>query len=82
MYIDHIEGDFSNYIKKLGKIGWNSLTICILKHDWCLNWTFVWCQRFLNKAFTNSILNLDEDKWSPLLMITDVLFYSNNMCKY
>ena len=33
VYIDNIEGDFSKYIeKKLGRIGWNSLIICILKH--------------------------------------------------
>ena len=36
----------SNTLKKLGRIGWNSRIICILKHDWCLNWVLVWCQRF------------------------------------
>ena len=66
-YIDNIEGDFSKYI---GKIGWNSRIVCILKHDWCLNWALVWCQRFLNKAFTNSIFNWEENKWSLSLMIT------------
>ena len=76
VYIDHIEGDFSKYVKKLGRMenGWNSRIINILKHDWCLNWALVWCQRFLNKAFTNSIFNWEEIKWSLPLMITDVLF--------
>ena len=38
-------------------------------------------QRFLNEAFTNSIFNWEENKWSLLLMITDFLFYYNNKCK-
>ena len=32
VYIDNILGDFSKYVKKLGRIGWNSRIICILKH--------------------------------------------------
>ena len=36
----------SNTLKKLGRIGWNSRIICILKHYWCLNWALVWCHRF------------------------------------
>ena len=31
-------------------------------------------QRFLNEAFTNSIFNWEENKWSLRLMITDFLF--------
>ena len=27
--------------KKLGRIGWNSRIIRILKHYWCMNWA--WC---------------------------------------
>ena len=46
------------------------------------DWALVWCQRFLNKAFTSSIFNWEEDKWSLLLMITDVLFYYNNKYKH
>ena len=47
VYIDNIEGDFSEYVeKKLRKFGRNSRIICILKHYWCLNWALVWCQRF------------------------------------
>ena len=43
VYIDHIEGDFGKYVeKKLGRIGWNSRIICILKHYWCLNWALLW----------------------------------------
>ena len=64
--------------KKLGRIGWNSRIICILKHYCCLNWALVWCQKFLNKAFTNSIVNSEENKCSLPLMITDVLFYYNS----
>ena len=85
VYIDHIEGDFSKYVeKKLGRMesGLNSQIICVLKHDWCLNWELVRYQRFLNKAFTNSILNWEENKCSLLLMVTNVLFYYNNKCKY
>ena len=75
MYIDNIEGDFSKYFeKKLRKIGWNSLIICILK--------LYWCQRFLNKAFAHSIFNWEENKWSLPLMITDFHFYYNNKCKH
>ena len=83
VYIDHIEGDFSKYVENFGRmeIGWNSRIICILKHDWCLNWPLTWCQKFLNKVFTNSIFNREENKWSPLLMITDFHFYYNNKCK-
>ena len=62
VYIDNIEGDSANTLKKLGRIGWNSRIICILKHDWCLSWALVWCQRFLNKAFTNSIFNWEDNK--------------------
>ena len=36
----------ANTLKKLGKIGWNSRIIRILKYDWCLNWVMVWRQRF------------------------------------
>ena len=78
MYIDHIKGDFNNYVKKLGWIGWNSRIICILKHYCCLNWALMWCQRLLNKAFTNSIFNSEENRCSLPLMITDVLFYYNS----
>ena len=60
--------------KELGRIGWNSRIICILKHYCCLNWALVWCQRFLNKTFTNSIFNSEENKCSLSLMITDVFF--------
>ena len=38
----------------------------------------MWCQRFLNKAFANSIFNWEENKLSLSLMVTDVLFYYNN----
>ena len=69
---------FANTLKKIGKIGWDSRIICILKHYWCLNWALVWCQRFLNKAFANSIFNWEENKLSLSLMVTDVLFYYNN----
>ena len=83
VYIDNIEGDFSKYVeKKLGRIRWNSLVICILKHYWCLNWALVWCQRCLNKAFTNSIFNWEENKCSLPLIITDFHFYYNNKCKH
>ena len=82
MNIDHIEREFSKYVKKLGRIGWNSWIICILKHYWCLNWALVWCQRFLNKAFTNFILNLEGNKCSLPLMITDFHFYYNNKYKH
>ena len=79
VHIDNIEGDFSKYVeKKLGRIGMNSWIIYIIKHYWCLNWALVWCQGFLNKAFTNSILNLEENKCSLPLMITDFHFYYNN----
>ena len=82
-YIDHIEGTFSKYVeKKLGRIRWNTRIMCILKHYWCLNLALVWCQRFLNKAFTNSILNLEENKCSLPLMITDFHFYYNNKYKH
>ena len=47
----------------------NSWIIYILKHYWCLNWALVWCQRILNKVFTNSIFNWEENKSSPPLMI-------------
>ena len=81
--IDNIEGDFSKYVeKKLGRIGWNGRIICILKHYWYSNWALVWCQRFLNKAFTNSIFNWEENKFSLPLMITDFYFYYNNKCKH
>ena len=46
VYFDHIEGDLSKYVKKIGRAGWNSRIICILKHYWYLNWALVWCQRF------------------------------------
>ena len=39
-------------------------------------------QRFLNEAFTNSIFNWEENKWSLPLMIIDFLFYYNNKCKH
>ena len=68
--------------KKLGRIGWNSRIICILKHYWCLNWALVWWLRFLNKAFTNSIFNWEENKCFLPLMITDFHFYYNNKCKH
>ena len=68
--------------KKLGRIGWNSRIIYILKYYWCLNWALVRCQRFLNKAFTNSIFNWEENKCSLPLMITDFHFYYNNKCKH
>ena len=55
---------------------WNSQIICILKHDLCLNWALMWCQRILNKAFTNSIFNWEENKCSLLLMITDAIFFT------
>ena len=45
-------------------------------------WSLMWCQRFLNKAFTSSIFNWEEDKWSLSLMITDFLFYYNNKYKH
>ena len=82
--IDNIEGVFSKFVeKKLKKwIGWNSRIVCILKHYLCLNWALVWCQRFFNKAFTNSIFNWEENKCSLPLMITDFHFYYNNMCKH
>ena len=32
VYIDLFEGDFSKYVKKLGRIEWNTRIICILKH--------------------------------------------------
>ena len=82
VYIDHIEGDFSKYVKKLVRIEWNSRIICILKHYWCLNWALLWFQRFLNKAFTNSIFNWEENKCTLPLMITNSLFYYNNKCKH
>ena len=82
VYIDHIEGDISKYVKKIRIIGWNSRNMCILKHYWCLNWALVWCQRFLNKAFTNSIFNWEENKCSLLLMIVYFNFYYNNKCKH
>ena len=83
VYIDHIEGDFSKYVEnKIGRIGWNSRIICILKHYWCLSWALVWCLGFLNKAFTNSIFNWEENKCSLPLMITDFHFYYNNKCKH
>ena len=75
VYIDSIEGDFSKYVeKKIGRIGWNSWIIYIIKHYWCLNWALVWCQGFLNKAFTSSIFNWEENKCSLSLMITDFDF--------
>ena len=53
VYINYIEGDTKQIRwKKLGWMGWNSIIIYILKHDWCLNWTLVWCQKFLNRVFT------------------------------
>ena len=82
VYIDSIKGDFSKYVKKLGRIWWNSRIICILKHYWCLNWALVWYQRYLNKAFASSIFNWEENKCSLPLMITDFLFYYNNKCKH
>ena len=82
VYIDSIEGDFSKYVKKLGNIMWNSQIICILKHYWCLNWALVWCQRFLNKAFTSSIFNWEKTKLSLPLIITDFHFYYNNKYKH
>ena len=83
VYIDHIEWDFSKYVeKKLGRIGWNSRIICILKHYWCLNWALVRCQRFLNKTFTYFILNWEENKCSVPLMITDFNFNYNIKCKH
>ena len=66
--------------KKLGRIGWNSRIIYIFKHYYCLNWALVWCQRFLNKTFTNSIFNWGENKCSLPLIITDFHFYYNNKC--
>ena len=42
----------------------------------------MWCQRFLNKTFTNSIFNLEENKCSLPLIITDFHFYYNNKCKH
>ena len=39
-------------------------------------------QRFLNEAFTNSIFNWEENKWSLPLMINDFPFYYNNKCKH
>ena len=42
----------------------------------------MWCQRFLNKTFTNSIFNLEENKCSLPLMITDFHFYYYNKCKH
>ena len=74
VYIDNIEGDFSKYVKKLGRIGWNSLIICILKHYRCLNWALLWCKRFSNKVFTNSIFNWEENKCSLSLMILILIF--------
>ena len=74
VYIDQIEGDFSKYVKKLGRIGWNNRIIYILKHYWCLNCALVWSQRILNKVFTNSIFNWEENKCSPPLIITDFIF--------
>ena len=62
VYIDHIEGEISKYVKKIGRMGWNSIIICILKHDWCLNLALVWCRRLLNKVLTNSILNREDNK--------------------
>ena len=82
VYIYQIEGDFSKYVEILGRIGWNSRIICILKRYWCLNWALVWCLRFLNKAFTNSTFNWEENKCSLPLMITDFHFYYNNKCKH
>ena len=32
VYYDHIKVDFSKYVENLGRIGWNSRIICILKH--------------------------------------------------
>ena len=39
-------------------------------------------QRFLNEAFTNSIFNWEENKWSLPLMIADFLLYYNNKFKH
>ena len=68
-------------LKKKGRIRWNSRIICILKHYWFLNRALVWCQRILNKTFTNSIFNWEENKCSLPLMITDFHFYCNT-CKH
>ena len=46
------------------------------------NWALEWCQRFLNKAFTSSTFNWEENKWSLSLMITDVPLNYNNKCKH
>ena len=82
VYINNIEGDSIKYDKKIRKNWWNSQIICILKHYWCKNWALVWCRRFLNKVFTNSIFNWEENKCSLPLMITDVHFYYNNKYKH
>ena len=74
MYIDHIEGDFSKYVNKLGRIGRSIRIVCILKYDWC--------QKVLNKAFTNSIFSWEKNKYPLPLMITDFHFYYNNKCKH
>ena len=71
-----------NTLKKLGRIGWISRIICILKHYWCLSWALVWCQIFLNKTFANSIFNCEKNKCSLPLMITDFNFYYNNKYKH
>ena len=82
MYILITSKEISANMLKIWRIGWNSQIIFILKHDWCLNWALVWCQRFLNKAFTNSIFNWEETKYSLPLMITDFHFYYNSKCKH
>ena len=82
VYIDHIEGDFNKIVEKLGRIEWNSRIIRILKYDWCLNWALMWCQKFLNKAITNSIFNWEENKCSLPLTITNFHFYYNIKFKH
>ena len=47
-----------------------------------MNWDLVWCQRFLNKAFSSSIFNWVEDKCSLPLMIIDFHIYYNNKFKH
>ena len=68
VYIDSIEGDFSNYVEKKTRKNWEwggKVELFALSKNYrCLNWASVWCQRFLNKAFTNSIVNWEENKCS------------------